>query len=40
MAKKPKPNQGRKSPPPPRQNPKPTYKAPMIERRPPRVPGR
>lgn len=40
MAKKQKPAQGRKGQPQGRPPSKPTYKAPMIERRPPRVPGR
>ncbi len=40
MAKKPKPSQTPKAPPAPRPTQKPVYKAPILERRPPRVPGR
>lgn len=41
MAKKQKPSQQtRKSPPPPRPPRQPTYKAPILQRRPPRIPGR
>ncbi|HMQ32224.1 MAG TPA: hypothetical protein PKD53_15950 [Chloroflexaceae bacterium] len=40
MAKKQKPSQVRKGPPPQRPAQQPSYKAPILQRRPPRVPGR